>query len=183
MREIGAWAGARAVLVAALCLPLVLTTGARAEEGGSRSPPSSTLAAFEELYQRIAKTAEDANAAASAAADEIRFGLETDLIRADAEIEVLKLEAARFTGERQRQALDRLVAAAAARERRLWRAIRRLEALTGESAVAPAAPTREAPDVGAATGQDEATAAEDGGKPSSIQMVFEKQDVTEDPDP
>ena len=101
---------------------LLLPPGLPAQE--EAAAPQTSLAAFETLYAQIG----------TAAADEIAFGLKTELIRLDAEIEVLKLEAARFDGERQQQALDRLVAAAAHRERRIIDHIRRLEALSGTSA-------------------------------------------------
>jgi hypothetical protein len=174
MLETGARVTARGALVMVLFLPLYLAAGARAEEGGA-VPPSSTLAAFEELYSRTTAEVADGGPAASVAiaAEEIYFSLKTKLIRSDAEIEVLKLEAARFGGERQLKALDGLVRAAATRERQLWQAIRQLEELGGKAAALPEEtppPAEEAGDVQA-------------GKKGSIQISFEPQDVTTDPDP
>lgn len=180
MHANGARAIARGVLTAVLCAPLAIAAGARAEEGGTPSPPSS-LAVFDELYARLTAVPEDGGApSGAAAAEEIRFGLKTDLIRSDAEIEVLKLEAARFSGERQLQALDALVRAATARERRLWAAIRQLERLAGEPALAVegAAPTAETmPPADAAAAGDKA------GAKRGFGIDFAPADVIEDPDP
>lgn len=166
----GARVLARGVLTAALCAPLALAAGAQAEEGGTPSPPSSSQASFEDLYARLMAGTDGSKPPASVvtAAGEIRFSLTTDLIRSDAEIEVLKLEAARFGGERQRQALDSLVRAAAARERRLWLALRQLERLTGE----PAPAVDEAPD-----------ASGDAPRIRGVEISFEPADVTEADDP
>lgn len=166
----GARVLARGVLTAALCAPLALAAGAQAEEGGTPSPPSSARASFEALYASLATATDGSGPPASvvAAAEEIRFGLETDLIRSDAEIEVHKLEAARFAGEPQREALDALVRAAAARERRLWIAIRQLERLAGE----PAPAVDEAPD-----------ASGDAPRIRGVEISFEPADVTEADDP
>ena len=65
------------------------------------------------------------------AAEELRFELDRELIASDAEIKIRRLEAGRFRGAEQERALDRLIAAAAARERRLMAAVRRLERLAG----------------------------------------------------
>ena len=157
------------VLKVALCTGLLLVAGARAEEGGADPPPSS-LATFDELYARLTTAAEGGGPTPdiAAPAEELRFALRTALIRSDAEIEVLKLEAARFTGERQAEALSDLVRAAAARERSLWLAIRQLERLAGEP---PAAvPVAEPPGEEGATG-------------GGLEISFEPQNVIEDPDP
>ena len=159
----------RTVLKVAVCTGLLLAVGARAEEGGVDPPPSS-LAAFDELYDRLTTAAEGDGPTPdiAAPAEEVRFGLRTALIRRDAEIEVLKLEAARFTGERQAEALSSLVRAAAARERSLWLAIRQLERLAGESlALLPVAEP---------AGEEEATK-------GRLEFSFEAQDVLKDPDP
>ena len=165
----GSRAVARGSLLLALCLSLLSTGGVRAEEGGEKSPPSS-LAAFDDLYARLMSPPEGGHPApdVATAAEALRFDLRTDLIRDEAEIEVLKLEVARFAGERQRLALDRLVDAAAARERRLWLAIRQLEGLAGAPAVAP-------PAMVAADEADE--------KKGGLQVFAEANDPTEDPDP
>ena len=169
MLESGARAIARGALLLAVTASLPLADGARAEEGGS-PPPSSSLAAFEELYNRITTAAgSQLPAAVAASAEEIRFELITELIRRDAEIEVLKLEAARFDGDRQATALDGLVHAAAARERRLWTAIRRLERLTGAAA--------------AATTEEIEPPPADARDKGSFKIEFEAQDLLEDPDP
>ncbi len=177
MLETGAPVTARGALALALLLPLCLAAGARAEEGGA-APPSSTLAAFEELYGRTTAEVGGGGPAAgvAVAAEEIRFGLETRLIRHDADIQVLKLEAARFRGERQQEALDGLVRAAAARERRLWQAIRQLEGLTGEAATAAMAEPASQPDERAGDGNTGTTG-------SSFRIESEAQDLIEDPDP
>jgi hypothetical protein len=165
----GSRAAARGILLLALAAPLLLAAGARAEEGGTRSPPSS-LAVFDELYARLTTATSGGRLPpdVAKASEEIRFHLQTDLIRNDAEIEVLKLEAVRFSGKRQQEALDALVGAATAREQRLWAAIRQLEQLSGETA-APAAAV-EPPD-----------AKTTGTQGFSIQA--EPQNLLEDPDP
>ena len=161
------------VLAVAICAGLLLAAAARAEEGGA--PPSSSQAAFDELYARItaAVAGSELPAAVATSAEEIRFELTTELIRRDAEIEVLKLEAGRFAGDRQAAALDGLVRAATARERRVWTSIRRLERLTGTAAAAPV--EAEPPPA-----DSEEVDSDDRG---SFRITFEAQNVVEDPDP
>ena len=156
-------------LAMALCASLFLPLAAQPEEGGIPSPPSS-LATFDELYARLTTAPEDGRLApdTAAPAEELRFALRKELIRSDAEIEVLKLEAARFAGERQEEALNGLVCAAAARERSVWLAIRQLERLAGE----PLAPLQ----VAEPPGKEEANK-------RGLEISFEPQDVIEDPDP
>ena len=167
--EASARAIARGALLVAVCAPLSLADEARAEEGGVDPPPSS-LAAFDELYARLTTAGEGGGPTPdiAAPAEDLRFALRTALIRSDAEIEVLKLEAARFTGERQAEALNGLVRAAAARERSLWLAIRQLERLAGGLPVP--LPVAEP------AGEEEATS-------GGLQLSFEPQDVLEEPDP
>ena len=119
---------------------------------------------------------------ARTAAEDHRFGLKKDLIRADAEIEVLKLEAARYDGARQQEALDRLLAAAAARERRICVAIRQLEDLAGVSAdLSAMTPSAEATELPAADGSV-AEGEGKGKKGKKLRIVFESEDLIDDPD-
>ena len=156
------------VLAAVVCASLFLSVAAQAEEGGNQ-PPSS-LAIFDELYARLTTDPEGSRQPpeVSEPAEELRFALRRELIRSDAEIEILKLEAARFTGERQEEALNRLVSAAAARERSVWRAIRQLERLAEEP---PAAMPVAEP------------AAEEEAARGGLGISFEPKNVLEDPDP
>ena len=168
MLRSGPRAAARGVLMVIRLRAAPGAVGAQAEEGGTGSP--SSLAAFDDLYDRLVESPDGGSPSAglATAAEELRFGLRTDLIRSDAEIEVLKLEAARFTGERQKQALDDLVRAAAARERQLWVALRQLERLAGE----PPGPVEEAE-----------PQSDRGEKNGGFGIAFEAQDLIEDPDP
>lgn len=168
-----------------IALLLLAPAAARAEEG---AVPSS-LQAFQALYAEVEAAVADGHLQQStaAAAEELRFGLKTDLIRSDAEIEILKLEAARFAGAEQQQALERLVAAAAARERRLCAAVRQLEELTGMSAptvevsTAPAAagglepPPAEVAEEAVGEGEKEP-------KDRGFTIVFEPEDLVNNPD-
>ena len=77
----------------------------------------------------------------------------------------MRLEAARFDGERQQQALDRLIAAAAARERQVADQLRRLEELAATPTVEGAKPAEE----------EEA-------KKRAFGITFEKADTVDDPD-
>ncbi len=155
-----------------LALLFLSTPGLSAEE--QAAAPQTSLEAFEALYAEVA----------TEAADEIAFELKTELIRRDAEIEVLKLEAARFDGERQQQALDALVAAGAARERRIIDHVRRLEALSGTAAPCVVAAGATAAVVPAAGETAEAMAgdAEPKEKKGKYKIVFEAEDLTDNPD-
>ncbi len=152
---------------------LLLPPGLRAQENAA---PQTSLAAFEALYAEVG----------TEAADEIAFELKTELIRRDAEIEVLKLEAKRFDGERQQQALDRLVAAGAARERRIIDHTRRLEALSGTPApcVERAGETAAAASTAPPAAGETAVSAdvEPKGKKGKYKIVFEPEDLTDNPD-
>ncbi len=108
----------------------VIPRAGLAQEADASSP---ALQLFEAFYAEIVGAAEDSRLPAEAAskAKDVRFDLERDLIRADAEIEILKLEVARFTGERQAEALDGLLHTVAKRERRIYDQIQRLEELAG----------------------------------------------------
>jgi len=108
-------------------LALVLPAAGFADEAEASSP---ALRLFETFYSEIESTA-DLSAEEATQAKDVRFDLERDLIRADAEIDVLKLEVARFTGERQAEALDGLLRLVAKKERRIYDAIQRLEELAG----------------------------------------------------
>jgi hypothetical protein len=165
-----ALAAVRGVLMIALCASSLLAVGARAQESGNRSPPSSSLATFDDLYARVTAAAAsgDLPASVATAAEELSFSLRRDLIRRDAEIEVLKLEASRFTGQRQQETLDDLIRAAATKERRLWVAIRQLERLANETAEPPGEDTEQA---------------EAGKKTAQFRIDFEAEDVIENPDP
>ena len=119
-------------LLAALCL---WTPAAVAAQDG----PSET--AFRELLARIRQDAAGGDLPSTAVerADAVAFDLHTRLIRADADIEILKLEVKRFTGAEQDAALDALVAAVAARERQVLQHLRELEEVSGRSGQEPTA--------------------------------------------
>lgn len=143
---------------------LLFAPGLRAQE--EAAAPQTSLEAFEALYAEVG----------TEAADEVAFDLKTELIRRDAEIEALKLEAAHFDGERQRQTLDRLAAAAAARERQIIDHTRRLEALSGVAApcvAAAGAPVATIPAAGDAKPKD---------KKGGYKITFEAEDLTDNPD-
>lgn len=108
-------------------LALVWPATGFADEAEASSP---ALRLFETFYSEIEQAA-DLSAEDATRAKDVRFDLERDLIRADAEIDVLKLEVARFTGERQTEALDGLLRLVAKKERRIYDAIQRLEELAG----------------------------------------------------
>ena len=157
---------------------LFLAPGLRAQE--EAAPPRSSLQAFEALHAQVETAAAAGRLpdGSAAAAEELAFDLKTELIRREAEIEVLKLEAARFDGEPQRQALDRLVAAAAARELRVCVAIRQLEELAGVSADLSAAPAA----AGAASADAEEQPGAEGKKKGKLSVTFEAEDLVENPD-
>ncbi len=163
------------VLGPVLVLCLLLAPGLRAQE--EAAAPQTSLQAFEALYAEVG----------TETAEELAFDLKTELIRRDAEIEVLKLEAARFDGERQQQALDRLVTAAAARERQIIDHTRRLEALSGtaapcvEGASLPAAAASTAGET-APTAEAAAADAKPKGKKGKYKIVFEAEDLIDNPD-
>jgi len=115
----------RAAAFAALALVL---PAAGLADGAEASSPALRL--FETFCSEVEADA-DLSAQDATQAKDVRFDLERDLIRADAEIEVLKLEVARFTGERQAEALDGLLRLVAKKERRIYDAIQRLEELDG----------------------------------------------------
>lgn len=147
---------------------LLLAPALRAEE---RAPPPHTSSqVFEALYAEMETAAAEGRVAAAtmAAAEKVAFDLRRGLIRSDAEIEVLKLEVARFTGEKQEGALAGLIGAAAAREKLWCDAIRQLEGLA-------AMPASEE-----ARLQDEE--GEESGKKGPLGFSFEPADLIEDPD-
>lgn len=168
-------AGRRLMLVLVFTL-LVPGAAARAEEG---SAPSSSLEAFEKLYAEVEQAVADGRLPPSAgtAAEDHRFDLEKDLIRTDAEIEILKLEAARYEDARQDEALERLIAAAAARERRMCVAIRQLEGLAGMPADLSAVPT-----AAEAAAEEVVAEGEKKLKKGKFNVTFEAEDLVENPD-
>ena len=161
--------------LAVFCLAFVVATSAGAE-------PQTSQGVFEALCVRVeqAAAAGDLPASAASAAEEARFALRKELIRSDAEIEILKLEAARFAGAEQQQALERLIRAAAARERRVCVAIRQLEELAGMSVEISAAPAATAAELPAAEG--EVAEGEEKAKGRGLKIVFESEDLVDNPD-
>lgn len=153
---------------------LVTAPASRAEEeAASAADPS--LAAVETLQEHIAVEVREGRLPETAGqqASEIGFELEADLIRADAEIRVLTLEVQRFTGERQAEALENLIGTVAARERSVFRSLRRLEKLAGGTvALLEAASPEEAAK----------PAKEKAGKKTKIDFEFKAEDLTKDPE-
>lgn len=163
-----------------LCAALALVAALLASAIDSRAQEEGTsLGAFEDLYARVQEAVDEGNlpASARAEAEDLRFALQKDLIRHDAEIEVLKLEAARYRDEEQQHALDRLVAAAAARERRVIEHVRSLERLAGMSVDLSQPPPPAAEEETSAAAEK----AED--KKGGFEITFKAQDLIEDPDP
>ncbi len=138
----------------------------------------SSLEVFEAVYREVERAVAEGEvpASAGAAAEELRFDLEKTLIRSDAELEVLKLEAARYQGERRAAALDSLSNAAAARERMIWLEIRRLEGLSGISADLLPSPEAAAAAEGAAAADVEEK------KIRRLQITFQSEDLVDHPD-
>ncbi|MDH3525407.1 MAG: hypothetical protein OES32_17680 [Acidobacteriota bacterium] len=136
--------------------------------------PLPPLESFRTLLAQVGQAVGEGRlpAGAAALADELAFDLERDLIRGDAEIEVLRLEVARFDGEAQQEALDRLIAAVVARQLAVGARLRRLEELAG---IAPCAAGADLP-----AAESAAPAAEDG---RGWSVAFGAADVTEDPVP
>ena len=170
---------------------LVFGPSVRAENAASA--PSPQLAAFEELRARVADEIAEGRlpAGTATATDELSFELERELIRSHAEIDVLRLEIARFEGEAQRRAVDRLIEVVAAREGRVVEMTRRLEELAGVSPT-PVEPVADSEPVafeesrafatsGAAGEPAAGNDVEDEG--ATIEISFEAQDLTEEPDP
>jgi len=151
------------VLGVGLALHL-LGLGLPAEESAVETRP--LLEACEVLRTQIAEEAALRQAPAdAAAADEVAFVLEREQIRSDAEIEVLKLEVARFTGEKQGAALASLIRLIEARERRWCHAIGRLEGL---AAVPGSVEFKQQ--------------GEKGEKEGRLSVTFEPADLTKDPE-
>lgn len=161
---------ARYLLTAGLVAGLFVGVAASLAQEESPPPEDPTIAAFEALQGYIAEEVREGRLPASAAsqAEEIAFALETERIRADADIRVLMLQAQRFTGERQEAALADLVGAAAARERLIFHHLRQLEKVAGVSAPAPAM----------AGGEEQKTKKKD--KKSKIELEFAPEDLTKD---
>ncbi len=147
----------------------------------------SSLEIFEALHAKVGEevAAGRLPESVAAAADDLRFELDKELIQSDAEIEILKLEAARYRGERQEKALDRLAAAAAQRERRILSAVRRLERLAGMSVVELPAP--EAADAPSADAEAEPAAGDDPPaeeeKKWRFKITSEPEEFVDDPPP
>ena len=168
---------------------LFLGPGLWAED--EASAPRPRLQVFECLQDQVAAAVEQGRlpADAAAAADGLAFDLERELIRKDAEIEVARLEAARFDGDAQQQALDRLVAAVAARERVVIEHVRRLEELAGPSPCTEPAPGTSALAAAPASVTSPESESEPAGddeprrKGLGLTIAFEAHDVIEDPDP
>lgn len=94
---------------------------------------SAALKIFESFEAEIASAISDGRLPAEVAerAEELRLDLERDLIRIEAEIAVLRLDARRFTGTRQEEAIDQLIREVVRREKRIYDQIQRLEQLVG----------------------------------------------------
>jgi hypothetical protein len=170
-----------------LCLALLFLGSALRAEGEAVAPRPplevfQTLGADVETAVREGRLPE----AAAAAAQELAFDLERDLILHDAGIAVLRLEVTRFDGEAQQAALDRLIAAAAARELAVVEQIRRLETLAaGSPAAGLAAWSLEIapPIVPAELPSDQAGSEASPREGLGWNLDFEAQDMIDDPDP
>ena len=158
---------ARGAGLPGLVIALLLLAPAASRAGEEAAPASSSVKIFKALSAEV-------EAAVA------RFALRKELIRSDAEIEILKLEAARFAGAEQQQALERLIRAAAARERRVCVAIRQLEELAGMSVEISAAPAATAAELPAAEG--EVAEGEEKAKGRGLKIVFESEDLVDNPD-
>ncbi len=162
-------------------LVLLAATGSPAAAG-----EGSSLEIFEALQAKVGEevAAGRLSESVAAAAGDLRFELDKELIQSDAEIEILKLEAARYQGARQQKALDRLAAAAAQRERRILSAVRRLEQLAGMSVVE----VPEAPSAETETAEVDEPAAEEDPPPEEekkwrIKITSEPEEFVDDPPP
>jgi hypothetical protein len=159
---------------------------------GAASEPSPQLRAFQALLAQVeaAATAGLLGADVAAAAAELDFDLKRELIRAEAEIAVLRLEVAAFDGKAQQLAIDRLVAAVAGRESAVNERTRHLERVAGMSRCPDPVPTKAASSMAESGPEaDPETPAEEAGQPMPtdrgrvLEMAFEAQDLIEDPDP
>jgi len=170
-----------------LCLALLfLGSNLRAE--GEAVEPRPPLKIFQALGADVETAVQEGRLpeTAAAAAQELAFDLERDLILHEAGIAVLRLEVTRFEGEAQQQALDRLIAAVAARELEVVEQIRRLEALAAGSPSAglaawnfEVAPPIVPPDPPSDQAGSEAPPRQGLG----WGLDFEAEDVIDDPDP
>ena len=169
-------------------IALLLLAPAASRAGEEAASPPSSLQIFKALYAEVeaAVAAGSLPQSTGLAAEELRFGLKTDLIRSDAEIEILKLEAARFAGAEQQEALERLVQAAAAREQRLCAAVRQLEELSGMSAddsvAAAEAAAAEAPATEEAIAEEAGDEGQKKRQKRGLTVVFEAEDLVDNPD-
>ncbi len=159
-----------ALVLAVLVLGPATPSPAAAED----APPGSSMEIFEALYARVGEevAAGRLDESVGVAAEEVRFELEKELIESDAEIKIRRLEAARYRGAEQQQALEGLITAAAAREQRVMAAVRRLERLAGMSVV-------EAPTSAAA---EEAEAPPVTEKKRRFNITFQSEDLVDNPD-
>ncbi len=177
-------AGRLVALAFALILAAPAIVRARAAETADAPVAKSSTEVFEAVYREVerAVAAGEVPASAGSAAEELRFDLEKALIRSDAELEVLKLEAARYQGERRAAALDSLSNAAAARERMIWMEIRRLEGLSGISADLLPSPDPAAAGEAAVEEEAEEPPDEEDKTRRRFNITFQSEDLVDHPD-
>lgn len=168
---------------AAVVLAVLALASAGPSPADEGAPPGSSMEIWNALYARVSDevTAGRLEASVETAAEEVRFELEKELIQSDAEIKIRRLEAARFSGAEQQQALERLIAAAAEREQRVMAAVRRLERLAGMSVVEvppPAAAVEAVAEEAAAEEAEDPPAK----KKRRFNITFQSEDLVDNPD-
>lgn len=176
----------RSTLRGALALGCLLVSVAA---GSARPAPAATgydrfAAAYEGLLSRADAGTVDRETVA--AAEALRFELDKQRIRADAEIEILRLEAARAEGGELVETLDRLVAQVAGLEAAAWTAFVELQRLldgggSGGSAVGGDSEATTAPAV-SRTPPDAPEEGADAEK-RTLQITFEPEEFVDDPPP
>ncbi len=119
---------ARTILLTALVLTIPFRL--LASENAVASP---ALGVFEAFQKEIASAVSDSRLSPeiAAMAEDLRLDLQRDLIRIEAEIEVLRLDVSRSSGARQKESLDLLIDEVGRREKRIYDQIQRLEILAG----------------------------------------------------
>ncbi len=146
----------------------------------------TALDRFEAAYELVLEEVESGTLepGAAAAAEAARFEVEKERIRAAAEIEILRLEAARRDGDELDEVLDRLETQAARREAAAWSGLVKLLGLldgvpsetldTGAGEVAPPPATA----VSAEPSETESPSDE-----VTLEISFEPEEFVDDPPP
>lgn len=130
----------RGMIAIGLCLLTAVSLAAKAD---------TLLETYESRYAEVKQqvAAGKLSGDIATAAKEQRISLKQELFQIDARIKSLKLEAAEYSGSRQQQALDALVAESGRREHVIIKALQDLERMAGAQspgaplAVIPAAPS------------------------------------------